>query len=158
MTCCYIGWNQRPQAVEIPKDDTLHSLQGLVGGAVDVLSVRSDGIELWVNDEGLLDDMPPNMAVYADKGMEEEGFLSQIDYDSVVRDGDLYTVLYGPIVAARSDGEGNTVGLDPGDIERLQQERPDSKRAVEEVVRMRCGFPPMGRDGQSMLHVAKDGR
>jgi|GEM_PF-4944089 len=146
ITCCYIGCGMKPLAIEVPKDDALRSLQEWVQGDVEVLDVRSDGIELWVNDGGLVNNMPPNMAVYADKGMEDEGFLSQIDYDSVVKDGDLYTVLVGPIVAARSDNEGNLVDLRPEDIARLQEERPDSRRAVEEITRMRCGLAPMRRD------------
>lgn len=151
ITCCYMGWNKEPVPVEIPADNVLHTLQGLVHGDVDVLAVRSDGIEFWVNDEGLLNGMAPNMAVYADKGMEKAGYLSQLDYESVVKDGDLYTVLHGPIVAARSDEDGNTVGVTPDDIAKLRKERPDSRDAVEEVIRIRHHLPPKGRDGKSLV-------
>lgn len=146
ITCCYIGVNQKPQAIELPQDDILASLQKLVEGNVEVLSVRSDGIEFWINEEGLLNNMAPNMAIYADKGMEDRGFISQIDYNSTVKDGDLYTVLHGPIVAARCDIDGNTIGLDQSDIEKLQQERPDSRKAVEETIRIQRRLPPLGRD------------
>lgn len=149
ITCCYIGYGMRPLAIEVPKDDALRSFQEWVQGDVDVRAVRSDGILFWVNEDGLVNNMPPNMVIYANKGMEEAGFLSQVSSGSVVRDGDLYDVLCGPIVAARSDDEGNLVDLHPEDIARLQQERPDSTRAVEETNRIRKHLPPLGRDGVS---------
>ena len=62
ITCCYIGCGMKPLAIEVPKDDALRSLQEWVQGDVEVLDVRSDGIELWVNDDGLVNNMPPNMA------------------------------------------------------------------------------------------------
>lgn len=156
ITCCYIGYGMKPLAIEVPKDDALRSLQEWVQGGVGVLAVRSDGIKFCVNDESVLNGQQPNMAVYADEGMAAAGYQSQLD-NSTVKDGDLYTVLCGPIVAARSDDKGNLVDLHPEDIARLQQERPDSTRAVEEIAYMKSGMPPIGRDGESIFDSIRDG-
>jgi len=64
----------------------LKCLQGAVGGYVDM--VRCDGLDLWINDEGLLLDLPPNRHVNG-------------------------AVIHGAIVVAASDDNGNTTGLSP---------------------------------------------
>lgn len=70
----------------------LAALQAAVGGYVDL--VRGDGFDLWINDEGALNGMPANRVL----GRH---------------------TLFGPIVAAGHDGEGNTVGLDATTCERV---------------------------------------
>lgn len=56
--------------------------------------------------------MPPNRAVYATRGMEREGYLSQMDYATPVREGDLYGLLFGDIVALGYDAmEGTSRSL-----------------------------------------------
>ena len=64
-----------------------------------------------MNDSGLFE-CPPNRAVYATRAMSAAGYLSQLDYASVVGPGDLYTVLHGDIVAVGLDEEtGRSVSL-----------------------------------------------
>lgn len=57
-----------------------------------------------MNEEGLYN-CPPNRAVYATHGMEEAGYISQIDYSHTVKEGELYTVLFGDLVAVGYDPE-----------------------------------------------------
>ena len=46
----------KPFEVWIDKNNSLAELQDLVNGNVDVLSVLGNGVDLWVNEEGLIDD------------------------------------------------------------------------------------------------------
>lgn len=97
-----------PRPIDIQKDSdgsALSSLQQLVGGNIEAFSVIfGDGICVYVNEEGLYS-CPPNRAVYATQGMEEAGYISQLDYDHAVREGELYTVLFGDLVAVGYDPE-----------------------------------------------------
>ena len=97
-----------PKPIDIQKDpnrSTLRSLQKLVGGNIEPFPVIfGDNICVYVNDEGLYN-CPPNRAVYATRGMEEAGYISQLDYDHAVKEGELYTVLFGDLVAVGYDPE-----------------------------------------------------
>lgn len=44
----------KPFEVWIDKNNSLAELQDLVNGNVDVLSVLGNGVDLWVNEEGLI--------------------------------------------------------------------------------------------------------
>ena len=81
-----------PHAIDIQQDENgsaLHDLQQLVGGYIEPFDVIfGENICLYVNEEGL-GNCPPNRAVYATRNMEEEGYLSQMDYTSVVQEGEL---------------------------------------------------------------------
>lgn len=98
----------RPMEVAIHPDghgSHLHALQELVGGDIEPLNVVfGEEVSLYVNDEGLYS-CPPNRAVYATRGMEEAGYVSQMDYSTVVREGDPYCILFGDIVAVGFDPE-----------------------------------------------------
>ena len=97
-----------PRPIDIQKDSdgsALHSLQQLVGGNIEAFPVIfGDDICVYVNEEGLYN-CPPNRAVYATQGMEEAGYISQLDYDHAVKEGELYTVLFGDLVAVGYDPE-----------------------------------------------------
>lgn len=67
----------KPFEVWIDKNNSLAELQDLVNGNVDVLSVLGNGVDLWVNEEGLINGSKPNRAIYATKHMEEVGYLDQ---------------------------------------------------------------------------------
>lgn len=78
-----------PAVIEVPGGaPTLAALQRLVGGYVDVVRL-DDGLDLWVNDEGLLQGLPVNVVATA---------LAQ-------------TPLVGAAVIARSDQDGETLGV-----------------------------------------------
>lgn len=57
-----------------------------------------------MNEEGLFT-CPPNRAIFATEEMTKAGYLSQLDYSTVVEMGDFYTVLNGDIVAVGFDPE-----------------------------------------------------
>lgn len=57
----------KPFEVWIDKNNSLAELQDLVNGNVEVLSVLGNGVDLWVNDEGLFNGSQPNRAIYATK-------------------------------------------------------------------------------------------
>ena len=97
-----------PRTIDIQQDENgsaLHDLQRLVDGYIEPFDVIfGENICLYVNEEGL-GNCPPNRAVYATRNMVEEGYLSQMDYTSVVQEGELYTILWGDIVAVGFDPE-----------------------------------------------------
>lgn len=71
----------KPFEVWIDKNNSLAELQDLVNGNVDVLRVLGNGVDLWVNDEGLFNGSQPNRAIYATKHMEElSTALNRIDF------------------------------------------------------------------------------
>lgn len=112
----YIPEGGYPSVIETKGD--LESLQDLVGGCIEAFGVLfGDEPLLWVNDEGMFRCMP-NRTVLASRAMEEAGYLSQIDGSSV-RQGNVYTVLFGPIVAMsyERDSDGEDVPRDITDEE-----------------------------------------
>lgn len=113
-----IDVKSEPKVIET--DGSLRSLQALVGGSIEAFcAIAGETPLLWVNEEGLFS-CQPNRAVYATKLMEEEGFVSQVS-GRPVREGDLFTILHGPIVAASyerdEDGEDFIRDITDGEID-----------------------------------------
>lgn len=109
-----------PYGKEIPMDaegSCLHALQEVVGGNIEFFNVLDGGPDLVVNDEGLFT-QAPNRAVYATRDMEEAGYLSQFT-GKPVKAGEVYTVLFGPIVAVGVDEDGGTTDADRRSLEWL---------------------------------------
>ena len=139
-----IATDELPREVEVAVDEkgsTLRALQGLVGGLIEPFDVIfGDGISLYVNEEGI-GTCPPNRAVYATRGMEREGYLSQMDYATPVHAGDLYGLLFGDIVALGYDAmEGTSRSLTDDEIARVSkyftiESEPGS--ALAEVIAVR---------------------
>lgn len=75
----------KPFEVWIDKNNSLAELQDLVNGNVEVLRVLGNGVDLWVNDEGLFNGSQPNRAIYATKHMEEVGYLDQLTFGHPVK-------------------------------------------------------------------------
>lgn len=122
---------------------TLHDLQRLVGGNIEPFDVIfGEGTSLYVNEEGLFT-CPPNRAVYATKGMEEAGYLSMMDYSSPVKEGELYSILCGDLVAVGFDFEtGENRDLSADEMSRVadyftEVSKPGS--GIEEVIAIRTG-------------------
>lgn len=118
-----IQTDREPVIIDIERDEhgsTLDALQKLVGGNIEVFSpLFGEGIDLYVNEDGL-STCPPNRAVYATKAMEEEGYLSQMDYSHVAKEGELYTILFGDIMAVGFDPEtGDNRDLTEGEVEQV---------------------------------------
>lgn len=89
----------KPFEVWIDKNNSLAELQDLVNGNVEVLRVLGNGVDLWVNDEGLFNGSQPNRAIYATKHMEEVGYLDQLTFGHPVKEGELYSLICGDFVA-----------------------------------------------------------
>lgn len=89
----------KPFEVWIDKNNSLAELQDLVNGNVDVLSVLGNGVDLWVNEEGLINGSKPNRAIYATKHMEEVGYLDQLTFGHPVKEGELYSLICGESLA-----------------------------------------------------------
>lgn len=86
------------EVVEIIDGTLLHFAQGIVGGLVDVVNVRSDllgDLTIWVNDEGLLLEMEQNRFASA---LTAEGEYAQVIVGDVVVTGGV-------------DEEGNTLPI-----------------------------------------------
>lgn len=131
-----IPTNGNPVEIGIEVDETgstLHDLQRLVGGNIEPFDVIfGEGISLYVNEEGLFT-CPPNRAVYATKGMEEAG----------VKEGELYSILCGDLVAVGFDFEtGENRDLSADEMSRVadyftEVSKPGS--GIEEVIAIRMG-------------------
>ena len=89
------------RVIQIPVDEPpreayvepgLSSMQELVGGYIE--SVRIGDVDMWVNEEGLLLKLPPNLIASA-----------------IAR-----RPICGPAFLARSDGEGETVDVTDSDV------------------------------------------
>lgn len=77
---------------------SLELMQKLVGGLIDRFYI-GEGIDMWLNDEGKLLGLEPNMLL-----LDEDGIA-----DLVV----------GDVFFASSDEEGNTIGLNSDQLEDL---------------------------------------
>ena len=63
-----------------------------------------------------------NRAIYADKAMEDAGILSQLDFATPVREGDLFTIVFGDMVFCGFDPEtGESRDITPEECERVRE-------------------------------------
>lgn len=112
----------------------LKALQGCVGGLIEPMGwLFDDEPAGYCNEEGLLGAtfLDANRAVYATKAMEDAGFLSQLDGQSPVREGDLYTIVFGDMVFCGLDPEtGESRDITPEECERVR-ERFDGAESIE---------------------------
>lgn len=86
----------------------LHELQGCVGGLIEPMSyVFDDAPAVYCNEEGVLGASieTANRAIYATSEMTSKGYLSQMDYSHVVREGELYSIAFGDLVCVGFDAE-----------------------------------------------------
>lgn len=103
----------------------LKVLQGCVGGLIEPLSWLFDDTPAgYCNEEGTLGAtfLDANRAVYATKAMEDAGFLSQLDFRTSVREGDLYAIVFGDMVFTGLDPEtGESRDISPEECERVRE-------------------------------------
>lgn len=106
-------------------DSFLKALQGCVGGPIEPLSwLFDDAPAGYCNEEGALGAtfLDANRAVYATKAMEDAGFLSQLDFATPVREGDLYAIVFGDMVFCGFDPEaGESRDIAPEECERVRE-------------------------------------
>lgn len=103
----------------------LKALQGCVGGLIEPMGwLFDDEPAGYCNEEGLLGAtfLDANRAVYATKAMEDAGFLSQLDGQSPVREGDLFTIVFGDMVFCGFDPEtGENRDITSEECERVRE-------------------------------------
>ena len=103
--------DREPELKTLESDENgsfLKALQRCVGGLIEPLSwLFDDAPAGYCNEEGALGAtfLDANRAVYADKAMEDAGFLSQLDFATPVREGDLYAIVFGDMVFTGFDPE-----------------------------------------------------
>ena len=99
------------------------------GGFVEPFNaLYGASITLYVNDNGIAEGQQPNRAVYANERMQEMRYLPMMAPASfkAVRKGDLYTVLFGPIVAVGYDPDtGADRDLEPEELETVMRDFGD---------------------------------
>lgn len=135
-----------PVEINIEQDNegsTLDSLQRLVGGNIEPFDVIfGDGISVYVNEEGLFT-CPPNRAIYATKHMQDTGYLSQMDFSTPVKQGELYSILFGDLVAVGFDMDtGDNRDLTPDEIDRVTAYFTDVSKpgsGIREVIAIQNG-------------------
>lgn len=135
-----------PLEIELVEDangSTLHAMQQAVGGNIEPFTpLFEDSPTLYVNDEGL-STCQPNRAIYATREMAQAGYLSQIDFFSHVEEGELYTILYGNIVAVGFDPEtGDSCDITPEEMARVTDyftEVSPAGTGIGEVMAIKAG-------------------
>ena len=103
---------------------------------------------LYVNEDGIGEDLAPNRAIYASRRMQEEGYLSQLDYGHVVEEGQFYAVLFGPIVAVSYDEVGTPRDITQAEFDRLCADLGGDdaqERAIAACLAIRRGREPEPR-------------
>lgn len=87
-------------------EDSYEFIKTGVGGYIEHIPLSpldEKNIDLWCNEDGKFNsDLKPNLAL--------------------IYDGKIYDYIVGPVVFAKHDDEGNTIGLDDSDIEFLKTE------------------------------------
>lgn len=136
MRAALIPVGEEPRIIEM--ENTLQEMQAAVGGNIEVFDVLFEGKPcLYVNEEGIYE-CKPNRAVYATKDMEEAGYLSQMHPNEVVKEGELYTILFGNILAVSYDvdEEGELVERDITDeeFEKVKKVFVDRESGMREVI------------------------
>lgn len=130
----------KPIEVWIDKNNSLDELQNFVNGNVDVLSVLGNGVNLWVNEEGLFNGSMPNRAIYATKHMEEVGYLDQLTFGHPVKEGELYSLICGDFVAFGVDEEGEITSLPQETIDKLKETFADPSTGYKEYIHIKYGI------------------
>lgn len=120
----------------------LKELQRLVRGNIEAADVLyGEQPLLWVNECGILEGMMPNRAVYANQRMEDHKYLSMMDMQTPIKKDELYTILYGPIVACSyevsEEGERVMRDLTPEEMSRLEDDFWNENSGLEEALKIR---------------------
>lgn len=115
-----------PRETRIPVNQIGSALKGLqeaVGGYIEPFNVLFDprAVSLYINDDSLAT-CPANRAIYATEHMEKVGYISQMDYRTPVKEGDLYAILHGDIVAVGYNPEtGDSRSLTDGEVSEVTE-------------------------------------
>lgn len=132
------------RTIDIQPDERgsyLKALQGLVGGLIEPVDVLyGEHPLLWVNDNGIAEGLMPSRALYANERMEEMGYLSMMDMETPVKKGDLYAILYGPIVACSYDrdecGERTLRDISDEELYQLEEDFWNKHSGIEAALKI----------------------
>jgi hypothetical protein len=116
ITVLYVQPGLPPKSRTI--EDSLKELQGLVKGRLELLSFGD--IDIFINEEGLLLDLPINRIITGKAPEVPEGFVvvkTDPDLADPGEEGEFR--INGDFFVCRHDEEGNNTSLTPEDIDRL---------------------------------------
>lgn len=121
-----VGREPEPKTLESDEDGSfLKALQGCVSGLIEPLPwLFDDAPAGYCNEEGMLGAtlLDANRAIYADKAMEDAGILGQLDFATPVREGDLFTIVFGDMVFCGFDPETEeSRDITPEECERVRE-------------------------------------
>ncbi len=112
----------KPFEVWIDKNKSLAELQDLVNGNVDVLSVLGNGVDLWVNEEGLINGIEPDryqlQNEHAAGDKHEKSTKSLAEVATEARESSL--------VLSQDEGNHDDSGNDIGNSRPIDHEYPIS--------------------------------
>lgn len=112
----------KPFEVWIDKNNSLAELQDLVNGNVDVLSVLGNGVDLWVNEEGLINGIEPDryqlQNEHAAGDKHEKSTKSLAEVAAEARESSL--------VLSQDEGNHDDSGNDIGNSRPIDHEYPIS--------------------------------
>lgn len=112
----------KPFEVWIDKNNSLAELQDLVNGNVDVLSVLGNGVDLWVNEEGLINGIEPDryqlQNEHAAGDKHEKSTKSLAEVATEARESSL--------VLSQDEGNHDDSGNDIGNSRSIDHEYPIS--------------------------------
>lgn len=112
----------KPFEVWIDKNNSLAELQDLVNGNVDVLSILGNGVDLWVNDEGLFNGIEPDryqlQNEHAAGDKHEKSTKSLAEVATEARESSL--------VLSQDEGNHDDSGNDIGNSRPIDHEYPIS--------------------------------
>ena len=112
----------KPFEVWIDKNNSLAELQDLGNGNVDVLSVLGNGVDLWVNEEGLINGIEPDryqlQNEHAAGDKHEKSTKSLAEVATEARESSL--------VLSQDEGNHDDSGNDIGNSRPIDHEYPIS--------------------------------
>lgn len=112
----------KPFEVWIDKNNSLAELQDLVNGNVDVLSVLGNGVDLWVNEESLINGIEPDryqlQNEHAAGDKHEKSTKSLAEVATEARESSL--------VLSQDEGNHDDSGNDIGNSRPIDHEYPIS--------------------------------
>ena len=125
---CYM---KAPRVIFVDEEDMLSNLQKCVDGCIEPLAVFDNNVFIYCNEDGI-GTQPPNRAIYADAYMEKQGFLSQIEGLTPVKENELYAILFGDFVVTKAY-EDVEVDLSGEEIKQYTKRFEDKFSAIREV-------------------------
>lgn len=141
-----VGEKREIVDIEPAEGGWLPVLQEAVGGLIEPFDVLfGDEPLLYVNEEGLVNGMHPNRTVMADSAMEEAGMVSPIDGRTPAMRGEVYTVLFGPILAVSYGPDGEIRDMTDEEVDKVCRRVGGPFSGLQAIVEVMSGLYPRQR-------------